>query len=96
MLHCFFNIIVFSSKLLYVVSVGERKPYEDQAFIKTSRAFNCHTEHFQRGHRECEDLDNQGNFLAILEEMTKHDSFLLIYFIYTQYINVSVQCPGLR
>ncbi|KAL6490177.1 hypothetical protein MHYP_G00005220 [Metynnis hypsauchen] len=57
----------------------EKKMMENQAYIKTIAEVLLLTATqniSQRGHRESEDSDNRGNFLAILEEIAKHDSFL--------------------
>nr|XP_054592247.1 zinc finger MYM-type protein 1 [Nothobranchius furzeri] len=57
----------------------EKKIKENQTYIKTIAEVLLLTATqniSQRGHRESEDSGNRGNFLAILEEIAKHDLFL--------------------
>lgn len=49
----------------------EPRIYQDHC---TCVAFNCNIS--QRSHRESEDSNNKGNFLAILDEVVKHNPFI--------------------
>ena len=57
----------------------QKKVEENQHYVKTiaNVLLLTATQNIaQRGHRESEDSHNKGNFLAILDEIAKHDKFI--------------------